>query len=291
MKKYLLLLLAILSINLYAQDFAPIGAIWHYSQGTINPQLKSFKTIESVSDTIINGINCVRLIETDRYLISPRSIEHFVFMSNDSVFFYKENDFHLLYDFGAIQGDTIVLSYFQTSGGGPLKMVIDSIGSISINDDIRKIQYVTCGDGILVEFGDRVISGIGNTWYLFPMYDNESHGPLRCYEDDSIGLFINTFNRHPYWTRQDCDQEIILSIDDKLSNNLSVYPNPTTSMISIDNMSFPAYYRIFNISGCYLMGGDLVSSNEVDFGGLENGIYLLEISTKDYTMFRKIVKY
>jgi hypothetical protein len=36
-------------------EWAPLGSIWHYTQVTLNPDLISYTTIESVSDTVING--------------------------------------------------------------------------------------------------------------------------------------------------------------------------------------------------------------------------------------------
>ena len=62
MKKILLIIVITFSIQANAQEFAPIGAIWHYSQKTLNPNLISYKTIESISDTIIIGVVCKKLI-------------------------------------------------------------------------------------------------------------------------------------------------------------------------------------------------------------------------------------
>ena len=66
MKKTIFLFILItVTIQNYAQEFAPVGAIWHFTQWTINPDLISFKTIESISDTTINGIQCRKMIEVE----------------------------------------------------------------------------------------------------------------------------------------------------------------------------------------------------------------------------------
>jgi hypothetical protein len=52
-----------------------------------------------------------------------------MYAENDSVRFFADENFHLLYDFGAMAGDTVVLDYFATHDGTPLKMIIDSTGT------------------------------------------------------------------------------------------------------------------------------------------------------------------
>ena len=167
--KKLISIIVLISFSglIFGQGFAPIGAIWHYSQGTINPDMTSFKTIESISDTIINGQLCRKMIEVERMFDTTSVNYHFMYSENDSVFFFGDNDFHLLYDFGANTGDTIILNAFQTYNGTPLEMIIDSTGEILVNNELRKIQYITCGDGIVIEFGRHVIENIGNTSFMF----------------------------------------------------------------------------------------------------------------------------
>lgn len=74
------------------------------------------------------------------------------------MFVYKENSFNLLYDFGAYTGETITLgSYYKTHNGLPLHMTIDSVKTILVSGQERKIQFVTCGDGMIIEFGGQII--------------------------------------------------------------------------------------------------------------------------------------
>ena len=74
----LTVLFALLPILINAQDFAPVGATWHYSYQTIDPHLISFEKIESVSDTTINGMLCKKLIA------SNSAQEYYVYSKNDS---------------------------------------------------------------------------------------------------------------------------------------------------------------------------------------------------------------
>lgn len=95
MKKttFLSILIAI-SLQITAQDFAPVGSIWHYTQGTLNPHVTSFKTLESVADTVISGKECRKLVEVERYLDTVGTSIHYLCSENNSVFFYAEDAFH-----------------------------------------------------------------------------------------------------------------------------------------------------------------------------------------------------
>ena len=291
MKKtiFLLILITVTTQN-YAQEFAPVGAIWHYTQRTINPDLTSFKTIESISDTSINGIQCRKMIEVERYLDTTNVIYHYMYSENDSVFFFAENDFHLLYDFGANTGDTIILDYFSTYNGTPLKMIIDSTGTIIVNNQEKEIQYITCGDGIVIEFGNHVIAGIGNTSFMFPTLDGSINGPLRCYQDNSTDLFLNPFHPTYGWNHQDCE-EIITSIEEaEKGSRITVYPNPSTNNISITNVNQPIEFRILDINGKLIEKGVLQVSSEIRIKELPNGIYFIELQNENIRIIRKIIK-
>ena len=291
MKKTLFLLFLITAtVQNYAQEFAPIGAIWHYTQWTDNPELTSFKTIESISDTTINGIHCRKMIEVERYLDTLSFKVHFMYAENDSVFFFAQNDFHLLYDFGAITGDTIVLDYFITGFGTPLQMIIDSTGTIMVDGQERKIQHITCGDGFVVEFGNHVIDGIGNAYFMFPTYDLTMNGPLRCYQDGTTNLFINPFHGSYGWNHQDCE-EIITGIEETAkTESLSIFPNPTKGIISLQNIDLASAYKIFNLNGEIVLQGKATESNEISLAKLPKGIYFIELKNDNILIVKKIIK-
>ncbi len=289
-KVILFLILITVSVQNYAQEFAPVGAIWHYTQGTYNPNITSFKTFESISDTTINGMLCSKMIEIERELDTTKVIYHYMYSQNDSVFFFAQNDFHLLYDFGANAGDTIILDYFPTYDGTYLKMIIDSTGTIMVSNQERKIQYITCGDGIVIEFGNHVIEGIGNTSFMFPLLDGSRDGPLRCYQDNDTDLFLSLF--HPYngWSHQGCE-EIITGIKDTKSNeNISIYPNPAKNNISIKNIDRETTFKILNINGDIIIHGIISESNEINIEDLSKGIYLIELENENMVVVRKIIK-
>lgn len=288
MKNLLLIILTSVTIQISAQEFAPIGAKWHYTQATLNPEIIAFKTIESISDTVINGKSCKKLIQVSEYM--PPNVP-FLFMhsSNDSVFVYEEGSFHLLYDFGAVTGDTIELGYLAYNGL-PLKMIIDSTSTITINGQLKKLQYVTCGDGLVIEFGGIVIEGIGNTEYMFPISDGNTDGPLRCYEDNITGLFLSPFHTNNGWDFQNCEQ-IITGINElNVTETIRIYPNPVTSSFAITNLDRVTGFELFDIHGRKVMKGIVDSHQVIKTEHLPKGIYLLRLHNSRLTRVIKVEK-
>ncbi len=285
--RFLFIFIVLSAIITNAQDFAPIGATWHYSYQTINPNIISFKKIESVSDTTINGVLCKKFKE------NTSNVSYYLYSKNDSVFVYKENTFHLLYDFGANAGETITLgSYYKTYNGLPLKMTIDSVKTILVSGQQRKVQFVTCGDRMIIEFGGQVIQGIGNTNYMFPTLDNAPEGPLRCYQETNSSLFINPYYKNENWNKTDCEQLIVMNYisETETKNSISVFPNPTNNYLNVNGIELNSKFRIYDTTGREVFQGIFNKSKTVDMKFLENGIYYIEITNCDTKTVYKFIK-
>jgi len=279
---------ALCGVSAVTDPFASDGALWHYTLGTVNPEFSVFKTISAVSDTAINGIMCSKLLEQDYEQTPASKVYHYMYKQNDSVFFFKDGGFHLLYDFGAEAGDTIVLGYYTTHSGAPLKMIIDSTGSIMVNGQERKIQHITCGDGIIIEFGNHVIEGIGNTSLMFPTLDLSYDGPLRCYQDNSMDTFFNPLYAGPAWDGEDCE-EVINSLEEQPVTQVSLYPNPAQDLFTIKGLSEVITYRLYTCEGIPVKEGSVNSSEVISINDLHPGIYLCEIIAKKSTFVRKLI--
>jgi hypothetical protein len=86
----------------------------------------------------------------------------------------------------------------------------------------------------------------------------------------------------------DCADDV-LGIDDvKLKNQITVYPNPSNSLITItSNLSFPVEFEIYSLLGLTAMKGNLISSQQqVDLSQLACNVYFLRINNH----VQKIVK-
>lgn len=292
MRKIFFTILFVLSTILTnAQGFAPIGATWHYSYQTYNPNVISYLKIESIADSTINGIQCKKLKSTVADYLSQTNY-YFMYSKNDSVFFFKNNAFHLLYDFGANKGDTITLGYYKTHNGLPLKMIIDSVKTVSVLGQERKIQYVTCGDGMIIEFGRQVIQNIGSTDFMFPRVDFAPEGQLRCFQENNSSVFTSPFNIYGNWNKLDCEQIIVINDLDRTEtkNSISIFPNPTNNNLHICGIEFNSEYRIFDATGRKVYQGICNESNTINIRNLESGIYYIELQNKDLKITKQIIK-
>ena len=285
MKKLILLLLAFVSAYSAAQDFAPIGAVWYYNQGTVNLNYQTYKTFESVKDTVINGQACSKIIES---IENEEQNIQYMFSRNDSVFFFENISFHLLYDFGAEKGDTIVLDHFFANvEGGKLLMIIDSTSTIEINGITKKLQYISCGDGLVIGFGGPIIKDIGSADYMFPTLDNTLNGSLRCYQDNYLGLFKNPY--YGVWNKE-CDyiSTSIRNITEE-SDNI-VVPNPVSNSFVIKKLKSVSNYNLTDLHGKVLKSGQIEPEQEINISGFNKGIYFLQIDSGTEKQIKKIIK-
>ena len=272
-KSILFLTLFFFMTILFAQTWAPVGAKWYYSQVTNNPNVHSYKTIESIGDTVLQNKACKKMLEIER-VINPISQKiYFMYSLNDSVFYYDEiaSKFCLLYLFNAQQGDTINLDCFN------FKVTVDSTDTISIFGQLRKVQYIS-SNSLGYNFWGRNIEGIGNAVFMFPQGDMYMNGPLRCYED-SIGLM--EFSILP------CDTILnTTSLNEYLIPiNFDLFPNPANSMIFIefnDVHEFNYSIEIYSIIGKRQLSITGIKNNySIDIDKLSKGLYFVRIINED----------
>jgi hypothetical protein len=76
------------------------------------------------------------------------------------------------------------------------------------------------------------------------------------------------------------------------SSNLLVYPNPVESDLHIVNDSPLESVKIYSILGSLMIYKDVIEAKELILGvsELQNGLYLLEVNTKEGRILKKIIK-
>ena len=77
-----------------------------------------------------------------------------------------------------------------------------------------------------------------------------------------------------------------------LRTELSIFPNPATNQLQIDNIPTPTNYRLHNIVGTTLQHGTLkAGNNSISLNALPTGMYLLElIDEEGNKTVKKIIK-
>lgn len=266
----ILFLIAFLTIEgTRGQNFAPVGAKWHYTQNEfLGPGLGYF-SFESVKDTLVQGQPCRKIAGNSGCFW----ISEFMFDRNDSVFFYhpQREEFCLLYDFGATVGDMWTVYHYNLDS---TVVRVDSLGVSNVDGhNLRVIHTTALNQGEnLWEFGGRMTERIG---VMFPVmgFCDPTPGDLRCYEDSVISL-----QQGPY----ECE-EIISSVDQISLNDIRVYPNPFDTHLNFDLPIIGqgvARYTISTIDGRILMQGELDAENEnatLYLEHLSKGMYILNL--------------
>lgn len=229
----------------FAQDWAPTGAKWHYSRYFAFADIEEFTVLESMGDTIINGITA------KHFTVSPpgscTNVDYNVFMyqTAEKELFAKINDeadFHMLHNYAAQPGDS--WEFPLKIGSGPFSRdtivyTVTDVDTIDINGHPRKTLTCTLEYkvGIFFEFSGttQLIEGIGDVNSMFPFEasncDDDYILGLRCYEDSIVGFY----HQNPEY--EDCEfvHPSLSTDEDGPDNNIRLFPNPSTGKIYFSN--------------------------------------------------------
>lgn len=254
----LLIILTFLFLKLKAQDFAPIGAKWYYSE--TNPGFvpsedyyNYYYLYEVTKDTVIDGENCRKIEVTNFREISIEKPSEYVYDDSGRVYFYKHGKFGLYFDFNAKAGDTLhvwdnLLNPCNTDS--IFEILIDSISTVIVSGDTLKEFHTgpldtACGH----DYRKQVVEGIGsaNFFHASPLisifWDDR---PLRCYTDSNT--YYNPFD----WA-WDCDFQLLDGIEVSIEENVEIFPNPfnSTFIVTLNNLKFETNLQIdiINILG------------------------------------------
>ena len=274
-----------------AQDFAPVGAEWHYSRYMPLVPSSSFTgyiKIKSIKDTNILSNNCKLIIET----YEDNSIQDSLYVYkdvNNKVLYYNNDSsrFCLLYDFNVMVGDSFELDCIADPNN-PLKnlmVYVDSVSQININGKIKNMQYYRTVDNLPgYRFLGWVIEDIGNLTFLFPTIQDGLTGPLRCYQDDSLGLYnIAAFS---------CIY-VITGIDDAKNglDEIKIYPNLVEdNLFVINKINKKINLIVTSILGEKKYFFHDFTKPKLDLSKLTAGIYFITIFNDKDFITTKIVK-
>ena len=290
---YLFLLLAIITSlpkQSNAQYFAPVGAKWTYSRFIymVPPSFfTGYVQLESIKDTNILGNNCKLIVETyennsiqDSLYLFKDNLEKVFYFSSDS------NRFCLLYDFNLLPGDSFELDCIADPNNllKNLIVYVDSVKQISINGKNLKVQYYRASN-IIYEFTGSVIENIGHLAHLFPTPTNYVKGPLRCYQDDSLGLY------NP-GAIANCNY-VITGVDEtkKELDGIKIYPTLVENKLFVINEQ----NKKINLTVTSILGEKKYffrdfTPPKLDLSNLTTGIYFITIASHNNYMTTKIIK-
>lgn len=283
MLRYLLFLFIFLFITVtnYGQGFAPVGTKWHYSFPEFSSPNQGYILIESVKDTTVLSKNAKKLNVTHfPPASSPTSLQsEVIFSDSNKVYLFVYNQFRLLYDFNANQGDTIFVIEPYYSGNNLdtlIPILVDSTKNEIIGGVSKKVQYITSIEPSWY-FGSKIIKDISSDNYLLPTFAavDPSPGPIRCYNDSLLS----------YQLVNDCE-EIITSIDEN-TNVFHQYNFQTTVYESFNLPNIEGHILIYDTQGKLLLNETIRPTIPLS---LKNGIYIVLLKNKDFQHIYKILK-
>lgn len=279
-----LILFLLLSTLSFAQTWAPIGAKWTYTQSTINPNYITFKTFESNSDTSINGQSCkiLNVIENSGPGFSI-TYQEFTYSDSNKVYFYKDNEWCLIYDFNAKQNDSFVLNCTFGAVKHPVVVKVLAVDTITINGkQLKRFDYSVFD--LIIGFSGFVIEGIGNIYGMFPNVHHTYGGPLRCYEDTILGHYKNQYyNWNTAW-QADCDL-IITNVDKpNVAENSKVFPNPFYDHLTFQFLNnIQTRVTLYDLMGKCVLDQIFTNYATINTEHLPRSIYFYEVRSNNGT--------
>ena len=276
--------------NLSGQNFGAIGTEWYYSEHANGgcPGNCEYLHLESVADTLISGQTTHKITQT-YYRQTGDTVYYdpiYLYEQSDTVFMwsFSKSKFLTIYIFNGNIGDTLTLDVLDAMimTDTTFQLVIDTIINVTV-DGVPLKKYGTTALGIYQfhnsgYFMDR----IGGLDWFFPraVIIPEAGGPIRCYLDAQIDT---SFQAVP------CDFLLYTSVDELINNNnIEIYPNPTTNLLTIKSKEPIDKINLFDLTG------KLITTTKeltIDLSDLTSGLYIMTIHlTTGQQIEKKIIK-
>jgi len=288
-------------INSDAQDFAPIGAIWYYSERYFDRGDISFFTAEVIKDTTIHDKACRMIYINGGPCGAFEQWTNFVYEDDSIVYFYVQaiDSFQILYDFGAKQGDFWNITFNAMDELTTVQATVDTVFNVNINGRSLIKQIIKYSrpnpDPLEYNYSGEVTEIIGDSHYLFNLYslhivcDGDMTDGLRCYEDPEFGFYSTgiaescTYTYH--WN----------AIEENMINkyDIRIFPNPTNGQLLIDfNFEKDATIEILDLLGRVIYSKSIASETQLNIEAYANGIYIAYLKYQNKILGpKKIIKY
>ena len=181
-------------------------------------------------------------------------------------------DEKLYYDFNLQVGDLFEVGYIDE----PEYIQLMAIEEVVLEDGSVRNKFVF-NEGWEYDFPEVWIEGVGSlsgiNWRYSPGLTASGFAKLMCYfEDDDL-----------VWTGGECWDDI----EENLSENISLHPNPTNGMLYVDAENLQKV-EVLNLFGQMVMSQE---GSAVDLSGFGAGVYFVKITDGEgHVEVRKVVK-
>lgn len=269
-------------------NFAPLGATWYFRDidGEVNyPPYNTYgyNKIESITDTLIDGILCHKLLSTfvNSTGETTRVESYYTYEDSNKVYFYNEDRFKLLYDFSGANWYAHDVFY---GIGDSILQIVDSVKYESIGDELYKVIYLYWEPGTPFSFpGNRIVERLGSTSYLFLLDALDDTYPplgLRCYQDSLFNFIADSTIA--------CDT-LIPEIVDIQSNNVShfnVFHQGCN--LHVTGIKTLTTIHLLSPAGQRLLEVETYGDISIQIDHIPKGFYILLLETGDNMYAQKI---
>lgn len=291
-------------------EFAPLGATWYY--GNMESMFGDIGfTKTTVTDSAVIDGKKVKVLVSEYHQsgggVFPRDTVY-AYQTGDSVFFYLEGAFHLVYNFSLNVGDTMELYNPDNKYCGDDRLyglvVVESIKTLNINGNQLKQFSFTPADFYSNYY--HYIEKIGTTSQLFGadcIADNFGagiFGELRCYEDEKIGHYqyskaacdsIFVFDWEAYRRWEDSMRRV--DVIDRENLDLRVFYSQSDKSIVVDSHGScdQSVINVFDVNGIMVYSDVCEPGTQTRVALKTKGIYIVLISNNVGTYYKKIISY
>lgn len=295
----------------FAQVWIDSDASWHYNVDA-GSLFQGFNHLQYTADSMIQGHNC-QVIEAYQhratnynsiYSHSDFQLEtNYTYVNGDTVFWLVDDEFKVLYNFGAQVGDTWVIAEANTDTECQQTIVqVDDIGTVDLNEEtFRWISFHSLGNSSYF-FGGKALERFG--MYEIPYHSPHSLFPVEndctaniefffhqftCYEDASFNL-LNT-------STLDCEFARTLSLTEESTSNFGIqyYVDQENSLLhlnsdaSLDNVKCTIYNNMGQVVFPTKVILNTNNNDVIHFSNLNSGIYYVVLQSDNLTETGKFV--
>ena len=259
----------------------PSSPEWYYEIQNENGSI-TYQYMYQAGDTVVGDEPSHILVKINTLYDKDlhQDVTHeYVYERDGKVYWWNKTleEFTVLYDFGAHEGDTWVTKV----GTETLAMHVDAEEIVEYEGRFYRMLHVSDPQDL---FSGDIVCGIGHLTSFFPerLMDNGDGlrvEGLRCYwvEDELVFKYGD----------EDCDaiySEVHGVEEDGPSTGsgtFTVYPNPTNGVLTIHHSEFHIHhseFQIANLMGQTILSGNITAENQqIDVSGLPEGMYFITV--------------
>ena len=248
------------------------------------------------NDTLISGIIYKQIVGYNFILTSPSGCPPFFvdtvlqtfdfYIREDTVTqkVYRYNTTsqldELLFDYSLQQSDSIYLP-----GSTNIYFYVDTLYTVVTPDGISRRYFESYPRPNLGTTGGYYIEGLGGAMGPFER-------PYHLFEEGYWVLCISTINGNPIWPAMVSCYNFATNLVEQevITDEISIYPSPSSESIFMRNVLPNSIYTIYNITG------DKFGPNKIEQGGIVNismlksGMYFIKIESDNKISVVKFIK-